>query len=305
MVTTADYLRLHFIVFLWGFTAILGMKITLPPVELIFFRTVLSAVGMGIIVLAGRGSLDIGKKDILGLLFTGVLVAIHWIAFFGSARLSNVSVSLVGFATASLWTAFIEPISQRKKIKGFEVFLGLCVIAGIVIVFSYQYSYRTGFIVAIFSGFMAAVFAVINARYATRVDPKTITFYEMTGAALATALFFPVYTRYWATDGILRLTPTGEDWIYLLILAGVCTVYAFTAMVRLMKRISVFFIQLTINLEPVYGILLALVFFGERERMDFRFYLGTAIVIGALLAYPFLKRRYEKPIPSDGWDPTP
>ncbi len=305
MATTADYLRLHFIVFLWGFTAILGMKITLPPVELIFFRTLLSAVGMGIIVMANRSAFTIGGKDIAALLFTGVLVAIHWIAFFGSARLSNVSVSLVGFATASLWTAFIEPLSQRKKVKGFEVFLGLCVIAGIVIVFSYQYSYRAGFIVAIFSGFMAAVFAVINARFAVRIDPRTITFYEMTGAAIATALFFPVYTRYWAGDGVLRLTPTMEDWVYLLILAGVCTVYAFTAMVRLMKKISVFFIQLTINLEPVYGILLALIIFGESEKMDFRFYLGTAIVIGALLAYPFLRRRYQKPVPSDNWDAMP
>lgn len=292
MVTTADYLRLHFIVFLWGFTAILGMKITLPPVEMIFFRTLLSALGLGIIVLVSRVGLRIDKKDLYGLLFTGALVAIHWIAFFGSARLSNVSVSLVGFATASLWTAFIEPLSQGKKVKGFEVFLGLCVIVGIVIVFSYQHSYRTGFVVAIFSGLMAAVFSVINARYAARIDSRTITFYEMTGAAISTVLFLPLYARYWAAGGALRLAPTAEDWLYLLILAGVCTVYAFTVMIRLMKRISVFFIQLTINLEPVYGILMALLIFKESERMDFRFYLGTSIIIGAVLAYPFLRRRY-------------
>lgn len=292
MVTTADYLRLHFIVFLWGFTAILGMKISLPPVEMIFFRTLLSAIGLGIIVMAGRVSLDVTRKDLLGMLFTGALVAIHWIAFFGSARLSNVSVSLVGFATASLWTSFIEPLSQGKKVKAFEVFLGLCVIAGIVIVFSFQHSFRAGFLVAIFSGLMAAVFSVINARYAVRIDSRTITFYEMAGAAISTALFFPFYARYWTTDGVLRLAPTTEDWLYLLVLAGVCTVYAFTVMVRLMRRVSVFFIQLTINLEPVYGILMALLIFKETERMDLRFYLGTAIIIGSVLAYPFLRRRY-------------
>jgi len=292
MVTTADYLRLHFIVFLWGFTAILGMKISLPPVEMIFFRTLLSAIGLGIIVMAGRVSLDVTRKDLLGMLFTGALVAIHWIAFFGSARLSNVSVSLVGFATASLWTSFIEPLSQGKKVKAFEVFLGLCVIAGIVIVFSFQHSFRAGFLVAIFSGLMAAVFSVINARYAVRIDSRTITFYEMAGAAISTALFFPLYARYWASDGVLKLAPTTEDWLYLLVLAGVCTVYAFTVMVQLMKRVSVFFIQLTINLEPVYGILMALLIFKETERMDLRFYLGTAIIIGSVLAYPFLRRRY-------------
>lgn len=292
MVTTADYLRLHFIVFLWGFTAILGMKISLPPVEMIFFRTLLSAIGLGIIVMAGRVSLDVTRKDLLGMIFTGALVAIHWIAFFGSARLSNVSVSLVGFATASLWTSFIEPLSQGKKVKAFEVFLGLCVIAGIVIVFSFQHSFRAGFLVAIFSGLMAAVFSVINARYAVRIDSRTITFYEMAGAAISTALFFPLYARYWASDGVLKLAPTTEDWLYLLVLAGVCTVYAFTVMVQLMKRVSVFFIQLTINLEPVYGILMALLIFKETERMDLRFYLGTAIIIGSVLAYPFLRRRY-------------
>lgn len=300
MVTTADYLKLHFIVFLWGFTAILGMKISLPPVEMIFFRTLLSALGMGLIVMAGRVNLGVKKKDLLGLLFTGALVAIHWIAFFGSARISNVSVSLVGFATASLWTAFIEPLSQGKKVKGYEVFLALCVITGIAIVFSYQYEYRVGFVVAIFSGLMAAVFAVINARYTTRIDSRLITFYEMAGAAIATAMFFPLYANYWAAEGTLNLAPRPDDWIYLLILAGVCTVYAFTVMIRLMKRVSVFFIQLTINLEPVYGILMALVFFRESERMDFSFYLGTCIVIGAIFAYPFLRRRYQKPVPSDG-----
>ena len=292
MVTTADYLRLHFIVFLWGFTAILGMKISLPPVEMIFFRTLLSAIGLGIIVMAGRVSLDVTRKDLLRMLFTGALVAIHWIAFFGSARLSNVSVSLVGFATASLWTSFIEPLSQGKKVKAFEVFLGLCVIAGIVFVFSFQHSFRAGFLVAIFSGLMAAVFSVLNARYAVRIDSRTITFYEMAGAAISTALFFPLYARYWTTDGVLRLAPTTEDWLYLLVLAGVCTVYAFTVMVQLMRRVSVFFIQLTINLEPVYGILMALLIFKETERMDLRFYLGTAIIIGSVLAYPFLRRRY-------------
>src|SRR5690606_40432220 len=292
MVTTADYLRLHFIVFLWGFTAILGMKISLPPVEMIFYRTLLSAIGIGLIILASRASLRVSKKDAAGLLFTGLIVAIHWIAFFGSARLSNVSVSLVGFATASLWTSFIEPLSQGKRIKGFEVFLGLCVIAGIIIVFSYQHGYRIGFIVGIFAGLMSAVFSVINARFAARSDPRTIPLYEMTGAVVSTVLFFPFYSRHWAVEGSLRLIPTGEDWLYLLVLAGACTVFAFTEMTRLMKRISVFFIQLTINLEPVYGILLALLFFKESERMDFRFYLGTSIIIGAVLAYPFLRRRY-------------
>src|SRR5690606_12122746 len=213
MATTAAQLRVHFINYLWGFAAILGMKIALPPVEVIFSRTLLATIGQGSIVMTGHVSLKVTRQDHLVLQLIGALVAIHWIAFFGSARLSNVSVSLVGFATASLWTSFIEPLSQGKKVKAFEVFLGLCVIAGIVIVFSFQHSFRAGFLVAICSGLMAAVFSVINARYAVRIDSRTITFYEMAGAAISTALFFPLYARYWTSDGVLRLAPTTEDWL--------------------------------------------------------------------------------------------
>jgi drug/metabolite transporter (DMT)-like permease len=300
IVVNADYLKLHFIVFLWGFTAILGMLISLPPVEMIFYRTLLSASGLGVLMLVGNRSFRVSGKDATGLLLTGMLVAVHWIAFFGAARIANVSVSLVGFATASLWTAFIEPVSQRKRVKGFEVLLGLCVITGIAIIFSYQHNFRAGFIVAIFSGLMAAVFAVINARYTKRINARIITFYEMAGAALGTAVFFPLYAHHWADGGVLRLDATPLDWVYLFILAFICTVYAFTVMIELMKRIPVFFIQLTINLEPVYGIIMALLIFGETEKMAGNFYLGASIIVGAILFYPYLKRRFEKPVKLNG-----
>lgn len=298
MVTTGDYFKLHFIVFLWGFTAILGKLITLPPVEMIFYRTVLATVGLAAVMFFRKSDFRVAARDIPGLFFTGAIIAAHWIAFFGSARMANVSISLAGFATASLWTAIIEPLSRGRSIKGFEVFLGLCVIAGIVIIFSLDDGHRAGFLVAILSGLLASVFAVINARYTERIAVGAITLYEMAGAAFSIALFLPFYRWLWLDDGALKLAPTTHDWIYLLILAGVCTVFAFVVMLRLMRKIPVFFIQLTINLEPVYGILMALVVFGETERMDVRFYIGTFIIISSIIAYPFLRRRYGGSVPS-------
>jgi drug/metabolite transporter (DMT)-like permease len=298
MVTAGEYFKLHFIVFLWGFTAILGKLITLPPVEMILYRTVLATIGLGAIMLFRKSDFRVESKDVPGLFLTGAIIAAHWIAFFGSARMANVSISLVGFGTASLWTAIIEPVSRGRRIKGFEVFLGLCVIAGIVIIFSFDDGHRAGFLVAILSGLLASLFAVVNARYTERIAAGAITLYEMAGAALSIAVFLPFYSRYWVDDGTLSLVPTAHDWIYLLILSGVCTVFAFAVMLRLMRKIPVFFIQLTINLEPVYGILMALVVFGEDERMDVRFYIGSLIIISSILAYPLLRRRYSRSIPS-------
>lgn len=298
MATTSDYLKLHFIVFLWGFTAILGKLITLPPVEMVLYRTFIAAVGVAGIMILRKHRFKINPGDILRLALTGFIVAIHWITFFGSARVANVSVSLVGFATASLWTAFLEPLSHRKKIKGFEVMLGLFVIVGIFIIFSFEYSYRVGFMVGILSGLMAAVFSVINAKMIQRVGAVTITFYEMSGAFLGILLFLPFYKSYWATDGVLQLNASWLDWIYISVLAIVCTVYAFSVMVELMQRISVFFIQLTINLEPLYGILMAILIFKDKEKMNVNFYIGAIIILSAVLLYPLLKRKFDKKIHS-------
>ncbi|HLT79606.1 MAG TPA: DMT family transporter [Cyclobacteriaceae bacterium] len=298
MITAGDYFKLHFVVFLWGFTAILGKLITLPPVEMILFRTTLATIGLAAVMFFRKSDFRVDSKDIPGLFLTGAIIAAHWIAFFGSARMANVSISLAGFATASLWTAIIEPLSRGRSIKGFEIFLGLLVIAGIVIIFSFEDGHRAGFLVAILSGFLAAVFAVINARYTERIPVGPITLYEMAGAAFSIAVFLPFYKMNWVADGTLKLVPTATDWMYLLILSGVCTVYAFIVMLRLMRKIPVFFIQLTINLEPVYGILMALIVFGESERMDARFYVGAFIIISSVIAYPYLRKRYGGSLPS-------
>lgn len=300
MASTKDYLKLHFLVFLWGFTAILGKLVTIPAVEMVFYRTLLAALGMGIVIIAMRGSFKVSSRDFLYLMLTGFVVAIHWLTFFASGRISNPSTSLVGFATCSLWAAFIEPLAKKTKIQFVEVGLGLVVIVGLYIIFSFDFQYPMGLFLGILSGLTCAIFAVVNSKLVTRVSAHTITFYEMAGACIGVLLFFPFYADQWADGGQLNLSPTLGDWICIAILALVCSVYAYAVSINLTKKLSVFFIQLTLNLEPVYGIILALLIFKEKEVMSWNFYLGTVVILGAVVAYPFVKNKFKPVVPHMG-----
>lgn len=297
MATTSDYFKLHFLVFLWGFTAILGKLVTIPAVEMVFYRTLLAAIGMGVVIVLLRGSFKVSQSDLIKMLLTGAIVAAHWLTFFVSGRISNPSTSLVGFATCSLWAAFIEPIAKKSKIQGVEVGLGLVVIIGLYLIFSFNFQYPMGLFLGILSGLTCAVFAVINSQLVTRVNSLTITFYEMIGACAAVTLFFPFYQSNFTSDGQLHLSPSWNDWMWIAVLSLVCTVYAYAVAINLTKKLSVFFIQLTLNLEPVYGIILALIVFGQSEVMSWNFYLGTVVILGAVIAYPFVKDRFTKPQP--------
>ena len=291
--SSSDFVRLHFIVILFGFTGIIGKLISIPAVEMVFYRTLLAAIGMGIFLLITRRSARVSVDDLTTLLATGVIVALHWLTFFVSGRIANISVSLVGFATASFWTAFLEPLINRKRIQLLEVLMGLFVLAGLLIIFSSDFDYSIGLLVGILSGLTCAVFTIINARLVTRVEPFTITLYEMVSAAVAVALFLPLYRAQWAEGQQLQLQPTGTDWVWIMVLSLLCTVYAYSAAVELFKRISVFLFQLTLNLEPVYGILMALLVFGETEKMTINFYAGTFIIFCAVIIYPFIKGKLQ------------
>lgn len=292
-----DYLMLHFIVLIWGFTAILGLLISLPAIELVFYRTLIATLGVAGLFLLKKKNLLMPFPQMIRVVAVGVVIALHWILFFWSAQVSTASVCLAGMATTSLWTAFVEPLFNRTKIKWYEVALGLMVISGLLVIFSFEGGYWLGLSMALGSAFLAAVFSVLNGRLAHKHNPYQITFYEMAGACLASVCFMPIYTQF-LTDGGLKMNWEGFDWFWLFLLGGICTVYAFSVSVELMKRLSVFSINLTINLEPVYGIILAVLIFGESEKMTPQFYLGTAIILVSVLTYPVLnywnKRR--KPV---------
>jgi drug/metabolite transporter (DMT)-like permease len=291
-----DYIKLHFIVLLWGFTAILGRLIEIPSTELVFYRTLVAAFALFAFLKFKKENIIIDKKGMWQILFTGVLISLHWILFFESARISNVSVCLAGMATSSLWTSLLEPISSGKKTKWYEVALGLVVILGLYVVFHFEFQYVLGLAMAIFSALLASIFSITNSKFSQKYNHFTITFYEMIGAFFTTALLIPAYNYGVAKDFGFHALPNLYDWIYIAILALVCTVYAYSIAVELMKRISAFAINLTVNMEPVYGILLAVLFFDEHNTMTNGFYLGTLIILLAVLIYPTLKNWDEKRI---------
>jgi drug/metabolite transporter (DMT)-like permease len=296
MATRGDYLKLHFLVFLWGFSGILGKLVTIPAYEMVFYRTLLSAAGIALVMVAVHEKFQLRSNQIAILLFTGSIVGLHWVFFFEAARVSNVSVSLVGFATNSLWTAILDPFFQRRPIKKFEIVLGLIVMFGLYVIFSFNFDYPLGLMLGVLAGLTSALFASINSRMVKSIPAYTISFYEMVGAFLSLALFLPVYRVTFAPGNTLHLLPTAMDWVYMIVLAGACSVYAYTAAVELMKKISVFVIQLSLNLEPIYGIIMAVIIFGAEEQMGSNFYLGTLIILSAVLVYPFLKKRYSEPV---------
>lgn len=292
--TVKDYLMLHFIVLIWGFTAILGLLISIPSLEIVFYRTLIATLILGLIFMWKKTSIRVPQKELTKIIGTGFIISLHWLLFFGAARVSTASVCLAGMATTSLWTAFLEPLVNKKKIKGFEIFLGLLVIGGLYVIFRFELNYWLGLLMAVASAFLSAVFTVINGRLTNRHSPYILTFYEMLGAFVFSAFLLPFYGYFFASEG-LQLVPSSMDWLWLLLLGGVCTVYAFSVSVELMRRITAFAVNLTINLEPVYGIILAVLIFGEKEQMTGGFYLGTLIILLSVLIYPvynyYLRRK--------------
>lgn len=285
-----SYLHLHFLVLIWGFTAIVGLMVSVSPIALVFYRTLLAALGLAVVMLLKKKKFDVTGTDLRRMLLVGCLLSSHWILFFAAARVSTASVCLAGMATTSLWTSLIEPLVNRRPVKSLEVGLGILAFAGLYVVFRFEFDHALGLGLALASALLAAMFTVANSRLVQRVSAFTITFYEMVGASIFSLLFLiAAESQGWTNN--MPVWPKGQDWIWILFLAWICTVYASTMATQLMKQFSAYLINLTINLEPVYGIALAFFYFGEKERMTEGFYLGTLLILLAVLLYPVLNGR--------------
>ncbi|GAB3497795.1 DMT family transporter [Spirosoma knui] len=289
-----DYLQLHFIVLIWGFTAILGKLLEpLDSSAVVLFRTLLAVVGMGVVLRVRRQTIAVPAVDRWKLLATGGIIALHWVTFFLAARIANVSVCLAGMATSSLWASVLEPILLRRRIRLIEVLLGVAVMSGLYLIFRFEFDKVAGLAMAVFSAMLSSLFTIINSRFTQRHDALVISFYEMAGASIgAFGMWLLVQaTDSVAADSVVQYVPnTPIQWFWLLILSLVCTVYAYSVGVRLLRKFSPYLAILTVNLEPVYGILLAVLIFGDAERMTTGFYAGTLVILAAVLAYPFLMR---------------
>lgn len=294
----SDYLQLHFIVLIWGFTAILGKLLQpLDSSAVVLFRTLLAVLGMGGVLLIRQQTIWVTPVDRWRLLATGGIIALHWMTFFLAARVANVSVCLAGLATSSLWASVLEPLLLRRRVRAVEVGLGAVVLAGLYLIFRFEFDKVAGLALAVFSALLSSLFTIINSRFTQRLDAYVISFYEMTGASIGAFLMWLAVRSFDPADSnaLVQYVPhTVGQWGWLLVLSLVCTVYAYTVGVRLLRKFSPYMAILTVNLEPVYGILLAVLIFGNAERMTPGFYAGTLVILAAVLAYPMLSQRLSR-----------
>jgi len=282
-----NYLLLHLIVFIWGFTAILGALITIDAIPLVFFRMGLAVIFITIYFLFKRKSFYVDKKGLLKFLITGIIIALHWIFFFKAIKVSNVSVALVTMSTGAFFTSLIEPIFFKRKLKLLEIILGLLVIIGLYIIFNFESQYKLGIGYALLSSFLGSLFAVLNGLFIKKYSASSISLYQL----LFGTLFVTFYLFLNNSFSISFFSLQKSDWIYLLILSSICTAYAFIESVKVMKYLSPYTVMLTINLEPVYAIILALFIFGDKEKMKPEFYLGACIVLGVVLINGIIKNK--------------
>jgi drug/metabolite transporter (DMT)-like permease len=271
-----DYLHLHFLVFIAGFTAILGKKITIGASEIVWYRMAIAAVLMFIYIKIIKLNIRVSKKTILKFSAAGIIIALHWVTFFESIKQSNVSITLAMFSSGAFFASFIEPLFFKRRILVYEILFGLIVVLGVFLITSSELNYINGIILGLLSALFSTLFAVINGKFIERYNATVISFYEFISGVFFLSLF--IYFSGTQFD-VEFFTLSKMDWIYILILASVCTAYAFIGAVEVMRYISPFTVILSYNLEPIYGIILALILFPETEKMSPQFYIGAVLII--------------------------
>ena len=280
-----SYLHFHIIVFIWGFTAVLGALISIGATALVWYRMHIASLVIFVYIKIKGISLKAKGKTLLGLAGVGVLIALHWLTFFGAVKIANVSITLAMMSTGAFFTSILEPIFYKRKLIWYELVFGLLVIGGLYLIFEVETRYTEGIIVALISALLAALFTLFNGKYAKKHDSVMISFYELLTGALFITVFLAVTNRFDASFFQVQQT----DWIYLIILATVCTAYAFIASVKVMKHLTPYTIMLTTNMEPVYGIILAFLILGDAEQMNTGFYFGAILILLTVIFNGILK----------------
>jgi len=281
-----DYLHLHFLVIIAGFTAILGKKITIDALDLVWYRMVIAGILMFIYIKIIKLNIKISKKTFLQFSAAGVIIALHWITFFEAINQANVSIALAMFSSGAFFASFIEPIFFKRRILGYEIVFGIIVILGVILITSSEMGYINGIILGLFSALFSTLFAVINGRFIEKHSATVISFYEFISGVLFLTVFILATGKSFDAE---FFTLSYEDWVYLFILASVCTAYAFIGSVDVMRYVSPFTVILSYNLEPLYGITIALFLFPETEKMSPQFYVGAILILITVLSDAIFK----------------
>ncbi|MFJ1366833.1 DMT family transporter [Capnocytophaga canimorsus] len=279
--------RLHFIIFLWGFTAILGKIITLEASALVWYRMLLtSSILLVFVFFFQKETIKIPKKLFFKLLGVGFLMALHWLFFFQSIKVSNVSIALSCISTTTLFTAITEPIVYKRRLDWLEIIIGIVIVLGMILIFKTEIQYKEGIFYGILCALLASIFSVFNGKLHGSTTSGNIIFYEIFGGFLVLSGYFGL------TGELLNFTQISwADFWWVLLLAGLFTAYPMFESIRLMKHISPFTLVLAVNLEPIYGVVFAYLIFGESEHMSPIFYMASAVMLAAIFLNGFIKSR--------------
>lgn len=282
-----SYLNLHLIVFIWGFTAILGALITISADAIVWYRMLFAAVFLSLFILFKKKSFKIPLKSFFKLVFVGLLIALHWVTFFHAIHISNVSITLSVFSLGAFFASLLEPLFYGRKVLWYEVFFGLIIIVGLGMIMKVEVSYLNGMLYALVSIILGVLFTLMNGKLIVNHDSTVIAFYEFLSGVFFISIYF-LYQNKFSTDFFFL---TAHNWMFILLLASICTAYAFTASVKVMEKLSPYTVMLTTNLEPVYGIVLAYFIIGGKEKMSTSFYIGAVIIILTVIFNGIIKHR--------------
>lgn len=289
----AALLRMHLAVFIWGFTGVLGRAIQLNEGLLVWWRLLITVVSLWILFYFLGWIRKIKRTAFLKIAAIGTVLALHWLCFYGSIKYANVSVALTCLATSGLFSAIVEPLFFRKRINPTELFLGLFALAGIAIIYFSNLEFSVGIYIGLAASLFTVLVSVMNKKLVEGYEPQTICLYQLSGGFLGLSLMMPLYNWLFPTDVLI---PNGWDWLWLLILSWLCTIVTFFLYIYALRRLSAFTMNLTLTLEPVYGIILAFVFYNESKDLSDYFYIGFGLILLAVLLQ--MRRLTKQKLPS-------
>ena len=285
------FFQLHLAVFLAGFTGVLGKLITLNEGLLVWYRLLISAVTVWIIFSISKKIKRILITDALQIMGIGFIAAMHWVTFYGAIKYANISVALVCFSAVGFFTALMEPLLLRVRIKWSEVLLGILVMVSIYIIFHFDPEYKVGIILGLLSALLLAVMVILIRIVLQKINIETVLTYQMSGGFLSLTILLPFYLQYFPVQNIF---PSSNDWMWLFVLSWLCSVWAFQLSSNALKKLSAFTVNLTYNLEPVYGILLAFIVYSENKILGFSFLVGLSLIMASLVIHVWMILNQQK-----------
>jgi drug/metabolite transporter (DMT)-like permease len=287
------FIQLHIAVFLAGFTGVLGRLITLNEAVLVWYRMMIACTVLWILLLFRKRKPAASRSLFIQASSVGFLLALHWVTFYAGIKISNVSTALVCLSAMGFFTAVLEPLMLRRPFDKSEVLLGLLVIAGISIVFHFDPHYKMGIAVSLFSAFLASIFPVLNRQILQKMDAETATRYQLSGGFLFITLLMPLYLHYFPVE---RIWPSLSDWAWLMVLGVLCTVVAYDLFMKALQKIPAFTVNLTYNLEPIYGVAMAFILYREDRELSPGFYYGFCLIILAVVLQTIRARKISKAV---------